>query len=483
VNGWTPTRLRLAAMDSVAAVILAAGQGTRMRSELAKPLHEICGRPMVLWPVTAALEAGADKVVVVGGADGAVQTVLPDDVDYAVQADPRGTGHAVLAAAPYLEGTRTTVVLAGDVPLVTAETISGLLATHEASRAAATMVTMELEDAAEYGRVVRNEDGSVARVAEVKGGGVSDEVLAIREVNSGVFAFDTAAVLAALAEVEPDAVQNEIFLPEALPILVAAGRTVAAHVIDDPAITLGVNDRADLAVVRAEAQRRIHHRHMLAGVTIVDPACTAIDAGVELGPDTVVEPFTILKGATKAGRACRIGPSTTAIDTLLHDEVTVLHSYLVEAEAHDGASIGPFAYLRPAAVLRAGSKVGTFVEVKNSDIGEGAKVPHLSYIGDADVGERSNLGASTITANYDGRSKHRTTFGAGVRGSVHTSYVAPVTVGDDAYTAAGSVITKDVPPGALGVARARQTNIADYARRVQERVEAEEARATVFDDV
>jgi bifunctional UDP-N-acetylglucosamine pyrophosphorylase / glucosamine-1-phosphate N-acetyltransferase len=469
-------------MDSVAAVVLAAGQGTRMKSKLPKPLHEICGRPMVLWPVSAALEAGADRVVVVGGPDGELQTVLPEDVEYAVQTEPRGTGHAVLAAGPFLDGTTTTVVLAGDVPLVTAETIAGLVETHERSGAAATMVTMEPDDPAEYGRVVRNDDGTVARVVEVKGAAPDDEVLAVREVNTGVFAFDTKLALAALAEVEPDAVQNEIFLPEALPILVAQGHTVAAHLIDDPAITLGVNDRADLAVVRAEAQRRIHERHMLAGVTIVDPACTAIDADVEVGPDTVVEPFTFLKGATRIGSACRIGPNTTAIDAVLHDNVTVLHSYLVEAEAHDGVSIGPFAYLRPAAVLHANSKAGTFVEIKNSEIGAKTKVPHLSYIGDADVGEGSNLGASTITANYDGRNKHRTTIGSGVHGGVHVSLVAPVEVGDDAYTAAGSAITKDVPPGALGVARARQSNIADYARRVQERVEAEEARATVGKD-
>src|SRR5829696_1307494 len=392
-------------MGSVAAVILAAGHGTRMKSKLAKPLHEICGRPMVLWPVIAALEAGVDKVVVVGGADGAIQTVLPEGVDYAVQADPRGTGHAVLAAAPYLEGATTIVVLAGDVPLITADTIAGLVSTHAGSGAAATMVTMELEDPGEYGRVVRNPDGTVAGVVEVKGAAPDAGVLAIREVNTGVFAFDAEVVLAALSEVEPDPVQNEIFLPEALPVLAAKGRHVAAHTIDDPAITLGVNDRAGLALVRAEAQRRIHERHMRAGVTIVDPACTAIDVGVVVGADTVVEPFTFLKGATMIGSDCRIGPSTTAIDAVIHDNVTVLHSYLVEAEAHDGVSIGPFAYLRPAAVLHENSKVGTFVEVKNSEIGAGTKVPHLSYVGDADVGEGTNLGASTITANYDGRKK------------------------------------------------------------------------------
>ena len=470
-------------MDTVAAVILAAGQGTRMKSKVPKPLHEICGRPMVLWPVNAALEAGVDRVVVVGNPGGEVETVLPEGVEYAVQSEPRGTGHAVLAAGPFLDGVSTFVVLSGDVPLITPETIRGLVQTHEERGAAATMVTMELDDPAEYGRVVRNPDGTVDRVVEVKNNPTAGpDILAVREVNTGIFAFDTAAALAALEEVQPDDVQNEIFLPNALPILAGQGRRVAAHTIDDPAITLGVNDRVDLATVRAEAQRRIHESHMLAGVTIVNPDCTAIDADVQLGADTTVEPFTFLKGRTTIGSDCRIGPNTTAIDSRLHDNVTVLHSYLLEAVAHDGVSIGPFAYLRPGAVLHPNSKAGAFVEIKNSEIGAKSKVPHLSYIGDADVGEDTNLGASTITANYDGRNKHRTTIGDRVRSAVHVSFVAPVEIGDDAYTAAGSVITKDVPDGALGVARARQTNIADYARRVQERVEAEEARATVGKD-
>ena len=469
-------------MDQVAAVILAAGQGTRMKSALPKPLHEICGRPMVLWPIGAALAAGVDRAVVVGGSDAAVAGVLPEGVDYAVQSEPRGTGHAVLAAAPFLEGARSVVVLAGDVPLVTEDVIRGVFETHARERAAATIVTMELDDPAGYGRVVRTADGSVERVVETKDpSAVPDAVLAVREVNTGILAFDVDALLAALERIEPDPVQNEIFLPEALPHIAAAGGRVAAHRVEDPTVTLGVNDRADLAVVRAEAQRRIHRRHMLEGVTVVDPRATLIDADVELGQDTVVEPFTALRGRTRAGRGCRIGPGSTLTDALLGDRVTVLHSYVVEAEARDGVSIGPFAYLRPGTVLREGSKIGTFVEVKNSDIGTATKVPHLSYIGDADVGEGSNLGAGTITANYDGRAKHRTTVGDRVKGSVHVSLIAPVAIGDDAYTGAGSVITDDVPPGQLGIARARQVNIADYAARVRERVLAEEAQVAAQD--
>jgi bifunctional UDP-N-acetylglucosamine pyrophosphorylase/glucosamine-1-phosphate N-acetyltransferase len=265
--------------------------------------------------------------------------------------------------------------------------------------------------------------------------------------------------------VTPDNAQGEYYLPDALKVIRGRGGRIAAHRVDDPALLLGVNDRAGLAVVSDEAQRRIQRRHMLAGVTIVQPASTSIDADVEIGADTVIEPCTQLRGATRVGRGATIGPHTTAIDSLLGDDVRVIHSHLDRCELRAGASVGPFAYLRPDALLREGAKVGTFVEIKNSDIGAGAKVPHLSYIGDADVGEQSNLGAGSITANYDGRAKHRTTIGARVRGGVDTSYVAPVTVGDDAWTAAGSVVTKEVPPGALAIARARQRNIEDYAER------------------
>ena len=245
-----------------------------------------------------------------------------------------------------------------------------------------------------------------------------------------------------------DNAQGELYLPQVLDLLRADGEAVAAHVVDDERLVLGVNDGVGLARVRALAQAAIHERHMLAGVGIVDPAATVIDVDVQIGEDTLIEPFTTIRGTTRIGREC-----------------TVRHSYLVDCVLEDGASVGPFGYLRPGTVLRAGSRVGTFVEVKNSDVGAGARVPHLSYIGDADVGERTNLGAATITANYDGREKHRTTVGAGVRTGVDTTLVAPVSVGDGAYTGAGSVITDDVPPGALGIARERQRNVEGYAAR------------------
>ena len=453
-------------MAAPTVVILAAGQGTRMKSAIPKVLHDLCGWPLVRWPVEAARAAGAARVVVVGGPDRALGPVLPASVELAVQAQPRGTGDAVLSAAPYIDPDARVIVVAGDVPLISAEAIRGLADAHAAAGAAATMLTMVLDDASGYGRVVRAQDGSVDRVVETKvAGEATPEELAISEVNTGVFAFEGGLVLEALRRVRPDNAQGELYLPDALPALRKRGHAVAAVVTGDATLTLGVNDRADLAIVRALAQRRILDAHMRAGVTVLAPEATVVDASVAIGPDTVLELGTTLRGATRIGADCRIGPHATLTDARLGDAVQIVHSYGLDFEAQNGVAIGPFAYLRPGTVLRSGSKVGTFVEVKNSDVGAGTKVPHLSYVGDADIGERSNLGAGTITANYDGVHKHRTTIGDDVKGGVDTAFVAPVTVGDGAWTAAGSVVTHDVPPGALAVARARQRNVEDYARR------------------
>lgn len=448
-----------------------------MRSRTPKVLHEICGRPMVLWPVLAARAAGAQRVVVVDSPSGALEGMLPEGVELAVQPQANGTGGAVIAAMAMLDGLThgdaaihdsaeaqsdaggdvgnlgdagaTVVVLSGDVPLVSAEAIAELVEVHSASGAGATMASTILEDPAGYGRVVRDADGEVERVVETKQQGDSTQAeREIREVNTGIFAFSAEALRQALPRLTSDNAQGELYLPQVLDLLRADGVRVAAHLVQDQRLVLGVNDRVALAHVRGLAQAAIHERHMLAGVTIVDPRSTVIDADVEIGQDTVIEPFTSIRGATRIGKECLIR-----------------HSYMIDCELEDGASVGPFGYLRPGTVLREGSKVGTFVEVKNSDIGSGAKVPHLSYLGDADVGERSNLGAATITANYDGRAKHRTTVGSGVRTGVDTTLVAPVELGDGAYTGAGSVITEDVPPGALGMARARQVNIEGYAER------------------
>ena len=443
-----------------------------MHSSKPKVLHELCGRPMVLWPVQAALEAGAGSVVVVDSPERSLQAVLPDGVELAVQERADGTGGAVAAALAHLDraaedGSQASptadpdapvVVLSGDVPLVSAGAIGSLTEAHRASAAAATLAVCTLDDPDGYGRVVRDSSGAVERVVETKEQGDSTpEERQIREVNAGIYVFQPDALRAALPRLSADNAQGELYLPQVLALIRAEGEAVAAYVLDDFRLMLGINDRVGLARVRKLAQDAIHERHMRAGVDIIDPQSTVIDVDVEIGQDTVIEPFTTIRGATRIGVEC-----------------TVRHSYLVDCLLEDGASVGPFAYLRPGAILRAGAKVGTFVEVKNSDLGPAAKVPHLSYIGDADVGERTNLGAGTITANYDGRRKHRTTIGKRVRGGVDTSFVAPVTVGDDAYTAAGSVVTEDVPAGALAVARARQENVPGYTEQQERALHSQE---------
>jgi bifunctional UDP-N-acetylglucosamine pyrophosphorylase/glucosamine-1-phosphate N-acetyltransferase len=442
------------------AVILAAGQGTRMKSATPKVLHDLCGRPMVLWPVIAAQEAGAAHVVVVDSPDTPTRQVLPDDVDVAIQPQPDGTGGAVRAAAPQINGTGPVVVLAGDVPLVTAEAITALVNAHTAG---ATMLTTILDDPTGYGRVVRNGNGSVERVVETKRpGDASDEELAIHEVNTGIFCFDAQALQNALTKLTTDNAQGELYLPQVLELI--DGPT-AAHVADDPRLVLGVNDRVALSHVRQLAQREILENHMRAGVTFTDPNSATVDVTVTIAQDVTVEPRTSLKGTTSIETGATVGPDSTLIDTRVGPGATVRVTWADHADVGPNAMVGPFAYLRPGATLGTKTKIGTFVEVKNSNIGDGTKIPHLSYIGDADVGEDTNLGASTVTANYDGREKHRTTIGARVKSSVDVTFVAPVSVGDDAWTAAGSVITDDIPDGALGVARERQRNIDGYASR------------------
>jgi bifunctional UDP-N-acetylglucosamine pyrophosphorylase/glucosamine-1-phosphate N-acetyltransferase len=453
-------------MPTLTVVVLAAGQGTRMRSSLPKMLHPLCGRPLVGWPIAAALEAGAKDVVVVDSAANSLDGHLPDGVRSVVQPEPNGTGGAVQAAAPQIADDALVVVLPGDAPLITAATIAALTTTHAKADAAATMVTMILDEPAGYGRVVRDEHGGVLRVVETKADGdATAEELQISEVNSSIFAFDGALLKHALATLAPDNAQNELYLPDVLVALREQGHAVAAHVLPDPDEARGVNDRVQLAQVRAIAQRRIHDAHGRAGVTIVDPASTLIDVTVTIAQDTIVEPSCFLRGATSIGRGCTIGPLTTLVDATLHDEVAIPHSYVVNAKIESRATVGPFAYLRPGTILRERSKAGTFVEIKNSDVGAGSKVPHLSYIGDATIGVDTNLGAATITANYDGVNKHRTTIGDRVHTGVDTTLVAPVALGDDVFTGANSAITKDVPDGALGIARERQTNHEGYASR------------------
>jgi bifunctional UDP-N-acetylglucosamine pyrophosphorylase / glucosamine-1-phosphate N-acetyltransferase len=452
--------------DPFTVLIMAAGRGTRMRSETPKVLHRVCGKPMVEWVVDAALAAGAARVVCVVRPGDGVAEGLPDSVALAEQREGEGTGAAVLAARDSA-GEGPVVVLSGDHPLVTPEQIAGLVAEHRAQGAGVTMLTTDQLDPAGYGRIVRTEGGEVERIVETKyPEGVPPAELAIGEVNLGTYVFDAPRLFEALDEVGLE--NGERYLTGVLPVLKGDGARVVAYRTDDASVALGINDRVGLMQAEALAQLRILERHARQGVTFLHPGSVRVEAPVAIGADTTVGPGVSLIGDTSVGGGSEIGPHTTLVNCRVGQRATVLHSFAVEVELHDDVIIGPFAYLRPGTVVRAGAKVGTFVEVKNSDIGERAKVPHLSYLGDADVGERSNLGASTITANYDGRRKHRTKLGKSVKTGIHTSLVAPLDVGERAYTGAGSVITGDVPEGALGISRPEQKNIEGYADRVEE---------------
>jgi bifunctional UDP-N-acetylglucosamine pyrophosphorylase/glucosamine-1-phosphate N-acetyltransferase len=445
---------------------MAAGEGTRMRSAVPKVLHPVCGRPMVVWPILAAKEAGAGRIAVIVSPERDLSSALPDGVETVVQPEANGTGGALRAALPVISEGETVLVLSGDHPLISADTLAALLDTHRDSGAAVTLMTTVLEEPGSYGRIVRGSDGEVQRIVEAKEpSDATPEELAITEVNAGTYAFEAGPLAEALKRISNDNAQGEYFLGDVLPLLREAGGRIAAFRAQESSVTMGINDRAQLAAVAEEARRRLLEGHMRAGVTIVDPGSTWIDADVELAADVTIEPGSTLRGATSVGAGSVVGPMTTLIEARLGQNVTVPHSYLTSCEVADGATIGPFAYLRPDARIGRGAKAGSFVEIKNSEIGPGAKVPHLSYVGDAEVGENSNLGASTVTANYDGFRKHRTKIGKNVHTGVDTTFVAPVEVGDDAYTGAGSVIAEDVPAGALGIARAEQENVEGYAER------------------
>jgi bifunctional UDP-N-acetylglucosamine pyrophosphorylase/glucosamine-1-phosphate N-acetyltransferase len=454
---------------------MAAGAGTRMRSSLPKMLHPVCGRAMVAWPILAARAAGVGRVAAIVSPGHDISAGLPPDVETVIQPQADGTGGAIRAALPLVEESETVLVLSGDHPLLSAETIAGLLAAHATSPAAATMLTIELDDPGSYGRVVRGSGGEVERVVEAKAAGdAGSEELAIREVNAGTYAFDAGPLAEELAGLSNDNAQGEYYLTDVFAALRGAGRSVAAHLADDIGATMGVNDRADLAAVEAEARRRILEGHMLAGVTVVDPGSTWVDADVEIAADARIEPGTSLRGRTEVGAGSVVGPLTTLTDCTLGAGAAVPHSFLVDCEVLDGCNVGPFAYLRPGTVLERGAKAGSFVEVKNSRVGEGAKVPHLAYVGDAEIGPGSNLGAGTITANYDGFRKNRTVIGANARIGVDTMLIAPVEVGDSAYTGAGAVVQEDVPDGALAVSQNDQRNIEGFAERKSAEAKEEE---------
>ncbi|HEY0415930.1 MAG TPA: bifunctional UDP-N-acetylglucosamine diphosphorylase/glucosamine-1-phosphate N-acetyltransferase GlmU [Gaiellaceae bacterium] len=440
-------------MTKLAAVLMAGGLGTRMRSAVPKHFHPLLGRPMIEWIVAAGRAAGADPLVVVASPSTREQFER-EGLEVAVQEQPLGTGDAVRAARSRLESYDGDVlILSGDTPMLTAELLRELVDAHRADGAEATVLAAEPPDPRLYGRVVRNRDGSVARIVE--GTDANDAERSIREINSSIYVFRSAALWPALEQLEPKNVQGELYLTDAIEIVVGGGGRVGAYVAPDHRETDGVNTRVELAQAAAVLRDRINEGHMLAGVTILDPATTWIEPTVEIEPDVTVGPFTILGGATRIETGAEIGANTVAID------------------AHIGghATVGPFCYLRPGTVLGESSKAGTYVEIKNSRIGDRTKVPHLSYIGDAEIGADTNVGAGAITANFPhepGRPKGRTRIGANVRTGIHNGFVAPIEIGDGAWIAAGSLITKDVPADALAFARARQENKEGYAARRRE---------------
>jgi bifunctional UDP-N-acetylglucosamine pyrophosphorylase/glucosamine-1-phosphate N-acetyltransferase len=421
---------------------------------------------MVAWPVIAARDAGAGRVAVIVSPDRDLTPGLPEGTETRVQPEADGTGGAVRAALDLIEGAATVLVLNGDHPLVSAEAIRELLEVHQAAGAGGTVVSVERDDAYQLGRIVRTADGEFDRIVETKHPeGVPPEILAITEINTNQFAFAGRALVEALVKLRADNPAGEYYIGDVLPLIREAGHKVLAHTTADLSVNIGVNNRAELARAEAIARERILERHMIAGVTIVDPASTWIEADVEIAPDVTIEPGTYLRGATAIGGESIVGPHTTTADAKIGTGARVVRSHLVECEVGDECDVGPFAYLRPGTRLEPGSRVGTFVEVKNSVVREGAKVPHLAYIGDAEVGSGANVGAGSITANYDGRKKHRTKIGESARIGVNNSMVAPVTVGDGAYTGAGAVIREDVPDGALGVSDVDQRNIEGWAER------------------
>ncbi|MGY1732976.1 bifunctional UDP-N-acetylglucosamine diphosphorylase/glucosamine-1-phosphate N-acetyltransferase GlmU [Geodermatophilus sp. SYSU D01045] len=451
-----------------AVVVLAAGQGTRMRSTTPKVLHELGGRSMLghVLAATAPLAAGTTLVVVGSGREAVEEhlAAVAPDARAVVQEEQRGSGHAAqvaLEAVPDLEG--PVLVVNGDSPLLTTGTLAALVAAHHEAGSVFTVLTAEVGDPTGLGRIVRGEDGAPRAIVEEKD--APAEQRAIREVNAGVYLANAATLRRVLAGLSTDNAQGEQYLTDALAPLVEGGAPVAAVAAEDPVDVLGCNDQRELAARRRTLNDRVLDALMVAGVAVVDPATTWVDVTASVRPGARLLPGVQLHGTTTVAAGAVVGPDTTLTDCTVGEGASVVRTHATGAEVGAGAEVGPFSYLRPGTRLAARSKVGAFVETKNAVVGEGSKVPHLSYVGDATIGRGSNIGAATVFVNYDGVAKHHTTIGDAVRVGSDTMLVAPVTVGDGAYTAAGSVITQDVPPGAMGVARARQRNVAGWVGR------------------
>lgn len=448
-------------------IVLAAGQGKRMKSKLYKVLHPVCGKPMVghVLDVLDAVQVDR-KVVIVGHGAEEVKAYLGERAEFALQAEQLGTGHAVLMAKPLLEQEDgITVVICGDTPLIRPDSLEAMIRLHQEQGAAATLMSANLNVPKGYGRIVRNEQGHVVSIVEQKD--CSPEQDAIREINAGTYCFDNRKLFAALAKVTNDNAQKEYYFTDVVGILREQGETVLAYCTNDESEWIGVNDRIALSEAEKYMRDRINREHMMNGVTIVDPVSTYIEKDVAIGADTVLHPGTVLRGKTAIGEDCSIGPNCELTDTVVGAGVHIKHSILSEAEVGDGCSVGPFAYLRPGAKLAGNVKIGDFVEIKNAFLDEGVKVSHLSYIGDAQVGKNVNVGCGAITVNYDGFNKHKTVIGDEAFVGSNVNLIAPVTIGKGAFLVAGSTITHDVADNDVAIARERQTNKAGYAEMLR----------------
>ncbi|KAB3523092.1 bifunctional UDP-N-acetylglucosamine diphosphorylase/glucosamine-1-phosphate N-acetyltransferase GlmU [Corynebacterium sp. zg254] len=468
--------------NPVAVVILAAGAGTRMKSATQKTLHAIGGRTLLSHSIHAAAGIDPQHIVTVighgreqvGPAVEAVADELGRPVATAIQEEQNGTGHAMQCAMTQLEVFEGTIIVTnGDVPLLTADTLDKLHQAHTHNPTAVTVLTVRQDNPTGYGRIIRTEDGEVTAIVEEKD--ATDEQKAITEVNSGVFAFDAAIVREALGQLTSDNAQGELYLTDVLGIARAEGHPVRAFMAADPNELAGVNDRVQLAAAGAELNRRTVEAAMRGGATIVDPATTWIDVDVVVGQDVTIEPGVQLRGRTTIGDNTTIGPDCTLTDVRIGTGCSVTRTHGIDAVVGNNVTIGPFAYMRPGTVLGDGSKLGTYVETKNAAVGRGSKVPHLTYVGDATIGEDSNIGASSVFVNYDGVNKHHTTIGSNVRTGSDTMFIAPVTVGDGAYSGAGTVIKDDVPPGALAVSGGQQRNIEGWVEKRREGTPAAKA--------
>lgn len=439
-------------------VILAAGMGTRMKSKMPKVLHKVCGKPLSKWVIDASKAAGADKVcAVVGHKAETVKEVLGDVCEFALQTEQKGTGHAVMQAIDIIKNSKgEVVILNGDTPLITAETINKAIEYHKNNGNQATVITAILDDATGYGRIVRDNDGSVLKIVEQKD--ASEEEKKINEVNSGMYVFDAQSLVYALDKITPNNAQGEYYLTDTLEILLSAGKKIGGYAISDNDEIRGINDRVQLNEAEKIMQKRINEYHMRNGVTMRNPESVYIEDGVEIGNDTEICQNVTIKSGTKIGSDCVIGSGSMLDRAVIHDGVDVLSSVILESEVDEGTHVGPFAYIRPNCHVGKEVKVGDFVELKNSNIDDGTKISHLTYIGDSDVGKRVNFGCGTVTCNYDGKKKYRTTIGDDCFVGCNTNFVSPINVGDGVYIAAGSTITEDIPENSLSIARARQVN-------------------------